>query len=322
MRMSFYLPLITQHYKSIKITETITSLWSGCGEIVRCSLDEKACVIKAVNVPDHINHPRISQTEFAINRKRESYLVEFNWYQRYAPKLPVEAKTVSCYNALALEQTKVLILSDFAADGFTNVQLNYQHISCILKWLANFHAFHLNSPPNALWLRGNYWHLDTRPDEYKVMLDSKIKENAQVIDKALAECPHQTLIHGDAKVANFAINTQAFEVLGYDFQYIGAGVGTVDVMYFLGSCLTEQQLYQKAEHYLNEYFEYFTKAMDKFNKKHQTDAVIHAWRDLWPIAWADFYRFLLGWSPQHKKINHFMLEQSDIALNKLFRASY
>ena len=33
------------------------------------------------------------------------------------------------------------------------------------------------------------------------------------------------------------------------------------------------------------------------------------WAHLWPVAWADFYRFLLGWSPEHKKINSYMHAQ-------------
>jgi hypothetical protein len=41
------------------------------------------------------------------------------------------------------------------------------------------------------------------------------------------------------------------------------------------------------------------------------------WRSLYPIAWADFYRFLLGWSPSHYKINPYMQKQTDIALASL-----
>lgn len=41
------------------------------------------------------------------------------------------------------------------------------------------------------------------------------------------------------------------------------------------------------------------------------------WRTLYPLAWADFYRFLLGWSPDHYKINPYMQQQTDIALAAL-----
>lgn len=315
--MSFYLSLLSPHYKSIQVTEVITSLWSGCGEIVRCRLDDKACVIKAISVPKHINHPRISQTEFAINRKRHSYEVEFKWYQLYSAELPQQVQVVSCLNATEHEPDKVLVFRDFAADGFSNASNSRTHILHILKWLAYFHAFHFQVKPKGLWQQGSYWHLATRPDEYNKMPDSAIKDNAAVLDKMLQTCPYKTLIHGDAKIANFAINNESLDVVGYDFQYIGAGVGVVDVMYFLGSCLNEQQLQQCADDYLAEYFKFFARAMQAFNKCSHTDVVISEWQKLWPVAWADFYRFLGGWNATHVKINAYMLKQFQTAMHKL-----
>ncbi|MFT5840826.1 MAG: hypothetical protein ACI9UT_003340, partial [Flavobacteriales bacterium] len=41
------------------------------------------------------------------------------------------------------------------------------------------------------------------------------------------------------------------------------------------------------------------------------------WRSLYPLVWADFYRFLLGWSPDHYKINPYMQKQTDTALASL-----
>ncbi|MFU2511941.1 kinase [Pseudoalteromonas sp. ASV78] len=301
-----YLPLISLHYKNIKITETITALWSGCGEIVRCCLDGKACVIKAISVPDHINHPRITQSEFAINRKRHSYEVEFHWYQQYASNLPAQARALSCYNTLEHQQQKVLVFADFAAYGFTNAQANHAHVVAIIRWLGYFHAFHFQVKADGLWLQGSYWHLATRPDEYEKMADSAIKHHAYNIDKTLRACQYQTLIHGDAKLANFAVNSATMEVLGYDFQYVGAGIGVVDVMYFLGSCLNEQQLEDTADDYLADYFQHFSNAMQTFGNSEYTAAVINEWQKLWPLAWADFYRFLMGWSPEHVKINSYM----------------
>ncbi|MCQ8878500.1 ecdysteroid 22-kinase family protein [Pseudoalteromonas shioyasakiensis] len=310
--MSFYLPLISLHYKNFEITESITALWSGCGEIVRCRLDDNACVIKAISVPDHINHPRITQTEFSINRKRHSYEVEFYWYQQYASKLPAQARALRCYEALEQQQKKVMVFADFVADGFTNAQVHKQHIAAILKWLAYFHAFHFEVNPDGLWQQGSYWHLATRPDEYEKMPDSALKRQAKNIDRILRECQYRTLIHGDAKLANFAVNCTTMEVLGYDFQYTGGGVGVVDVMYFLGSCLNEQQLNDTADDYLANYFQYFSDAMRMFGHAKSTPVVIKAWRALWPVAWTDFYRFLAGWSPEHTKINTYMRKQFQI----------
>ncbi|EQM44960.1 hypothetical protein D042_4748 [Vibrio parahaemolyticus NIHCB0757] len=33
------------------------------------------------------------------------------------------------------------------------------------------------------------------------------------------------------------------------------------------------------------------------------DEVEHEWRPLFAVAWADFQRFVKGWSPDHWKIN-------------------
>ncbi|MBB1342328.1 DUF1679 domain-containing protein [Pseudoalteromonas sp. SR45-6] len=307
--MSFCLPLIGLHYKNIKITETITALWSGCGEIVRCRLDGKACVIKAISVPDHINHPRISQTEFAINRKRHSYEVEFYWYQHYATRLPSRAGALRCFNAIEHEQHKVLVFADFTECGFVNAKPIHTHVTAIIKWLAYFHAFHFQVKADGLWPQGSYWHLATRPDEYEKMADCAIKQQAHSIDQTIRACQYQTLIHGDAKLANFAVNSSTMEVLGYDFQYVGAGVGVIDVMYFLGSCLNEQQLQQRADDYLADYFKYFANAMHIFDKSAYSHAAINEWQTLWPVVWADFYRFLMGWSPEHVKINAYMQYQ-------------
>ena len=59
--MAFYIPLLQPHFKHIEIGDALTSLWSGCGSIVQCQLDDEACVIKAIKIPSYINHPKIKQ---------------------------------------------------------------------------------------------------------------------------------------------------------------------------------------------------------------------------------------------------------------------
>jgi len=44
--------------------------------------------------------------------------------------------------------------------------------------------------------------------------------------------------------------------------------------------------------------------------------VIASWDELWAYAWADFYRFLAGWSPEHLKINRYMQSQFNYYLTK------
>ena len=315
--MAFYLPLLQPHFKHIEMGDTLTSLWSGCGSIVECMLDAEPCVIKAIKIPRHINHPKIKQSEFALKRKQQSYKVEYNFYRLYSAYLPTSAKSITCINAINDGDDYALVFKNFTQYGFA--QASSQHIKAILNWLAFFHAFNLNKPAKGLWQQGNYWHLSTRPDEFnklKQSADEKsdIKNAAHKIDKKLQSSHYKTLIHGDAKLANFAANEQS-EILAYDFQYVGAGVGICDVMYFMTSCLSDEQLHTCADEYLRYYFSQLKNALLVYQPQINADDVIAKWHALWPLAWADFYRFLAGWSPTHFKINSYMMAQVNLTLS-------
>lgn len=314
--MSEFYSLLKNNYQDIEVINVISTLWSGCGEIIRCRLDDETRVIKLISMPDFIEHSRIEQSQFALARKQQSYLVEYNWYKQYSSSLPDQAAAIPCFNLIQKQNQFALIFDDFTAFGYQQAQDHTQHIHAILKWLAHFHAFHLSTPGEGLWPRGSYWHLATRPDEYARMPDSPLKAAAVHIDCALYKCKYQTLIHGDAKRANFAINSQTNHVLGYDFQYAGKGVGVIDVMYFLGSCLNESALKLNAHTYLNRYFAELNTALKQYQGTINADDLISSWRELWCYAWADFYRFLAGWSPQHVKINGYMQNQFNEYLNK------
>tara|TARA_B100001063_G_scaffold225295_1_gene233988 strand:+ start:1593 stop:2549 length:957 start_codon:yes stop_codon:yes gene_type:complete len=309
--MAFYLPLLQPHFKHIEIGETLTSLWSGCGSIVECRLDNVPCVIKAIKIPNHINHPKIKQSKFALKRKQQSYHVEYHFYKLYSHHLPKTAKSIACVNAINCGDEYALVFKNFTQFGFT--QAISLHIKPILKWLAHFHAFNLNKQHDELWGQGCYWHLNTRPDEFNALMSNTNNEfDIKVVAKKLAyqlkHAKYKTLIHGDAKLANFAVNSNN-EIRGYDFQYTGAGVGIVDVMYFMTSCFSCEELYVHAENELAYYFDELEHAL----ALHQPDIPVHAvtneWKALWSAAWADFYRFLAGWSPEHYKINSYMHEQ-------------
>lgn len=78
-----------------------------------------------------------------------------------------------------------------------------------------------------------------------------------------------------------------------------------DVAYFLGSCLREDEC-ETLEATLLDY--YFSSLREQLGQKQpETDAAAleAEWRGLYDVAWADFHRFLKGWSPGHWKINSY-----------------
>ena len=82
-----------------------------------------------------------------------------------------------------------------------------------------------------------------------------------------------------------------------DFQYVGGGVGVKDVAYFLSSCLHPGECAVLVPRYLDEYFVVLRAALAERLEPSALDELEREWRDLFPLAWVDLYRFLLGWAP-------------------------
>ena len=87
------------------------------------------------------------------------------------------------------------------------------------------------------------------------------------------------------------------EVALVDFQYVGGGVGVKDVAYFLSSCLSPRECEALVPSYLNDYFRELGRAVEITNANVDFTELEREWRALFPLAWVDFYRFLLGWAP-------------------------
>lgn len=87
---------------------------------------------------------------------------------------------------------------------------------------------------------------------------------------------------------------------GVDFQYVGGGCGMKDVAYFVGSCLDEKASEKLESQILDTYFTYLQRELPE-----PIPALEAEWRSLYRVAWADFHRFLKGWSPGHWKINSY-----------------
>lgn len=311
---------INKHFQSIVLqstganeitsTSVIQSLWSGYGQIIRCELqgsDLKSVVVKHVNFPTTKKHPRGWNSDLGHQRKVRSYEVEMEWYQHYANKCDDSCKVPNC---LAFEQHKdevFMVLEDLNESGFPKrlTKVEWNHITICLKWLASFHATFLNIEPEGIWPVGTYWHLDTRPDELDALDDTQLKKSAHKIDQVLSNVKYKTLVHGDAKLANFCFSKDGRHVSAVDFQYVGGGCGMKDVAYFIGSCLYEDECESLEKEILNIYFVALKKALIKHGKANIFPEIEKEWRDLYHVAWTDFHRFLKGWSPDHWKINSY-----------------
>ncbi|WP_248724703.1 ecdysteroid 22-kinase family protein [Seonamhaeicola sp. ML3] len=294
--------LQTTGASSLKEKEVIQELWSGYGKIIRVSLEDSALesvVVKHVQLPQKSKHPRGWNSDIGHLRKLKSYQVETTWYTKYANSSM--ARLPKCI-AVAHHQDEVLIiLEDLDKAGFPlrKQSVTWQDIDKCLEWLAQFHTSYLRKEPNGLWDIGTYWHLDTRPQELEILEDMALKTTASKIDAKLNDCTFKTFVHGDAKLANFCFSNNG-EVAGVDFQYVGGGCGMKDVAYFVGSCLYESDCERLEQQVLDTYFNHLHKALGKKN-----EALENEWRVLYHVAWADFHRFLKGWSPGHWKINSY-----------------
>lgn len=316
--MRSMLELLRQQLKDPELIkqQKVQTLWSGYGEIARYYSPNNRCsvIVKHISPPDSgavMQHPRGWQSDASHQRKLHSYQVERVFYGSYAKQCDAQCR-VAHLLGLA-ESAQMLILEDLDASGFEARRhtLSLSEIQQILKWLAHFHARFLQSSVDGLWPIGSYWHLATRQQEWSSMADGRLKAQAGSIDKRLNQAQFQTLIHGDAKVANFCFDAHNKRVAAVDFQYVGRGCGVKDVVYFFTSCLDDNRLFEMGESLWNDYFSMLQGALKQYGNPVDYQALEAEWRQLIPYAWADFYRFLLGWAPDHHKINPYMASQAD-----------
>ena len=305
----------------IESSNIIQSLWSGYGQIVRLQLSggsHSSVVLKHIKLPDEGHHPRGWNTNLSHQRKIRSYQIETHWYQHYAAHCAGDCTVPVCLAVNSGINETVLVLTDLDIAGYDlrKNSVEIHDIHACLNWLASFHATFLNSNAEGLWECGTYWHLDTRPDELAALNDIALRDAAPFIDQKLRQCHFQTLVHGDAKLANFCFHSQSSitdpssrdlssRVAAVDFQYIGRGCGMKDVAYFIGSCMNEDEC-EAMESQLLDY--YFSILVDRISQKHDkidTAELEKEWRELYPLAWADFHRFIKGWSPGHWKNNRY-----------------
>ena len=295
---------------SLTVVEMIQELWSGYGKILRLSLEggnRETVVIKHVSMPFESRHPRGWNSNLSHKRKVFSYQVETEWYRQWSTRCDGHCR-IPKFLAFDRDVDNVLVvLEDLDSAGYPArlSGLSVSRIRNCLTWLAEFHATFLGEKPGGLWETGTYWHLTTRPEELDALDDPSLKAAASKIDETLSAATYQTFVHGDAKLANFCFSADGTQVAALDFQYVGGGCGMKDVAYFIGSCLDEASCEAREEELLDAYFDSLSAAIHRRQPAIEASAVVSEWRELFPVAWTDFHRFLKGWCPGHWKINSY-----------------
>ena len=284
--------------------ERIQSLWSGYGAIVRVELEGAqvpAVVVKRVS-PGRGRHPRGWSGDRGHERKLRSYAVELAFYRRWGGRCGPRCRVPGLLGSRD-DDGWIFVLEDLDAAGFggRRGRLSEGELDGCLAWLAAFHAAFLGEEPEGLWPVGTYWHLDTRPDELAATDDARLRAAAGWLDQRLSGARFQTLVHGDAKLANFCFGPAG--VAAVDFQYVGGGCGMKDLAYFLSSCLSSDELEEGGARCVDRYFELLRGELA--GRDVDLDALEAEWRGLYPVAWADFSRFLAGWAPGHWKLDRF-----------------
>jgi hypothetical protein len=301
--------------------EVIQSLWSGYGKISRYRLEGakwETVVVKCISLQEAAAHPRGWNTNRSHERKMRSYEVETHWYQHYHQQCTEACRIPQFIGSFTDGKNQWIVMEDL--DQYFPLRkehLSFSEVKICLKWLANFHATFLGKAPHRLWETGTYWYLATRPDEFEKINHTELKSKAKKIDQLLNQCEFKTIVHGDAKVANFCFSTNRKTVAAVDFQYVGGGCGMKDVAYFLGSCLSSEECALYESEVLDCYFSELKMALEHHDLNINPNALEKEWRSLYPIAIADFTRFLLGWMPTHHKVNDYHMNTLNQVLKEI-----
>ena len=290
---------------SIGVIEEIQPLWNNYGSLMRIFLHGsvyETVILKLIQIPSTFKHPRGFANSHSNQRKIRSYEVEECWYKEYNASIATSrSPTPSHLGSWETMDGNCILLEDLNQRGFSTrlSRCTQVNINTVIRWLAHFHSVNLNRDATGLWESGTYWHLETRPDELREIQGTPLHTFAPFIDAQLTNSQFQTIVHGDAKLANFCFNKSGNEVAAVDFQYVGQGCGMKDLAYFISSCMTEEEARSSQDQILDLYFDHLVEYLKDSNI--DVSALISEWRYLYPVAIADFHRFILGWSPTHYK---------------------
>ncbi len=262
-------------------SQRVASLWGGYGQLVRIRLTGASAPVEppAAGASRSVSH----------RRKVDSYDVESAFYRSYAARSGEHPRVARHLGQRMGGGQWLILLEDLDAAGFPRRIRDPRgaELEACVGWLAAFHARFFGEAPRGVWSEGTYWHLDTRREELAAIAGTELHRRAPELDRRLREARFRTLVHGDAKPANFCFSEDGRRVAAVDFQYVGGGVGVRDVAYLLdgGSRTAEARSLDL----------YFDRLRDALPRSVDGGAVEAEWRDLYPVAALDFRRFLAGW---------------------------
>lgn len=264
-------------------------------------------------------------------RKLLSYEAERFFYQHLSHSLPAGAKVAKVHPIDHSKDDELpvrLILEDLATE-FPNPawgSLGRDDAVIVLDWLATFHGTFWSlarsreirdnvippplqynvGQPVGVWAQGTYWYLDTRRDE----LDSTdpteyswLLKWTEKVDSALKKAADQygSLLHGDVKGANIVFSKLSSSTPKrcalYDFQYVGVGAVTRDLVYFLGTSVQGNLLRRidQEKELLQSYHNTLTRTIGQFEDRSSLEYTFDKLWKHWELAIVDWYRFMAGW---------------------------
>lgn len=308
-------PLSTTSFTS----DRLCSLWSNYGQIRRITFPPPAT--PSTIILKFIDPPLRTRASESDSRKTLSYRAERYFYTHLSQLLPEDVKAPHNYAVTHPNWAHRTLLLEDLGPGYPRnparrTALSMKEVETTLHWLAGFHATFWESrnlavkatptipPPSrssqdaeGVWEMGSYWYLDTRREEFAEISDedSFIIPWAEKLQSKLCDPsqPGRTLLHGDLKGANIAFTEDGSSCAVYDFQYIGKGLGVVDLVYFLGTSVGERVMADEGERerLLGVYYEELRRRLGREEEGYTRKV----FRRQLEWAMADWYRFMAGW---------------------------
>ncbi|KAK1237041.1 hypothetical protein MKX07_000463 [Trichoderma sp. CBMAI-0711] len=177
-----------------------------------------------------------------------------------------------------------------------------------------------NSGGKALWLNGGYTYLATRRQEYRMLVQDKSSEWSGAFctsvdgEPSLAEQvadfltprgrPFETYIHGDVKSENLFSTQSGNDVVFFDFQYAGIGLGVCDLAKLFTCSIpmdmltshepvpAELEMDERERRLLSHYWRILS------DGRHGRKLPVYEWNDFlrhWETALVDWCRFQASW---------------------------